>query len=89
MGLSLPYDWVKTIAEWIAKLGLSEREQKYFFVLIIPEIEPLIKNAPIAWYYRPVILIKTLGTMVKLGWAFVWKEGVDFIPSWVYSTSVL
>lgn len=56
-------------------LGVGDQDREFFFSSYLPELEAATQSINLTSLQRAELLENTLGTVVKLLYAFVWQVG--------------
>ena len=57
-------------------LGVPEEEKEFFLLTFLPELEAITGRHPLTTLQKAELLENTLGTVIKLLFAFLWQEAV-------------
>ena len=57
-------------------MGVPEEEKEFFLLTYLPELEAITDLHPLTTLEKAELLENTLGTVMKLLFAFVWQEAV-------------
>ena len=68
-------------------LGVGEKDKEFIFSTYLPVLEENIGHIELSLVEKAELSENTLGTVIKLLYAFVWQEGVIKFPSGKYSPS--
>ena len=68
-------------------LGVGEKDKEFIFSTYLPVLEENIGHIELSLLEKAELSENTLGTVIKLLYAFVWQEGVIKFPSGKYSPS--
>ena len=66
-------------------LGVGEKDKEFIFSTYLPVLEENIGHIELSLLEKAELSENTLGTVIKLLYAFVWQEGVIKFPSGKYS----
>ena len=68
-------------------LGVGEKDKEFIFSTYLPVLEESIGHIELSLLEKAELSENTLGTVIKLLYAFLWQEGVIKFPSGKYSPS--
>ena len=68
-------------------MGVGEKDKEFIFSTYLPVLEENIGHIELSLLEKAELSENTLGTVIKLLYAFVWQEGVIKFPSGKYSPS--